>query len=284
MPELSQQSPAAVPGAQELAASEGVRNAEVQGNVHSPSTSTPSPTGEAAPSATQGTPSEVPQEVALINEMTGRNYKTLDEARKGVKETFSYVGTLGQRASIADKIAEKVAAENGVSKEAAIEYLRVIAEAEQGQATPEAQAQGNPAQQSNERVDVPAPGHSAPRTPQDFETQRLAEQVQALTFLRKYPDAEAHLETVKLMSRATGEDYTVAFESRVLPLLTLGKKAAYEVQEAKSTGEAVVSQTAAPEVDHSQEIFQAWANNPKGNVSLMDVLRAKGMTIKASEE
>lgn len=51
--------------------------------------------GENAPSPEGGTDTPSPEETALkqINESSGRNYTTLDEALKGMKETYSFVGS-----------------------------------------------------------------------------------------------------------------------------------------------------------------------------------------------
>ena len=69
--------------------------------VDNPSTVPPEPDvspegGENAPSAPEGgTEAPSPEETALkqINENAGRNYATLDEAFKGMKETYSFVGS-----------------------------------------------------------------------------------------------------------------------------------------------------------------------------------------------
>lgn len=251
-----QQSPTAtVPDAPELSAPEGARNAEVKA-------STPE-TSQTAASQGDGA---IPKELQIINEATGRSYKTLEEAQKGLKETVSYVGTLGQRASLVEKLAKKIAKENNVSEDAALQYVQSLAEAEAAQAE---------AQQASEEPAQAAPANTA-RTPQDYHVQGLQEQLQELQLLRKFPEAEANMNLIKSVAKATGRDFAEIYEKDIKPLVLAGKNQAYESQSAKEGASVVVSSKEAVEPDAYASTFKAFQ---KGKASLRDVLRAKGLLV-----
>lgn len=262
MPEVEQQSPATVPGASELGASEGSRNAGTQGNV-SPDPST-APTS--AQSSAQG---ETSKELELINEVSGRKYATLDEAKKGLKETYTYVGTLGQQAARFDKLAEKIAKENNVAKEVAVQYLEELAAEQQAQET----AAANPVEGTASQPEV------KPNL-QERNTDFLAEKVNELEFLRKYPQAEQHTDVIRTIHRATGKDFAAIYEETIVPLVNQGKKDAYATQESKTSSGTAVGSGEAPVTDTYQEVFDDFAKNPSRE-NLMGVLKAKGLKIVA---
>lgn len=249
-----QQSLETVPGSQELSAPEGVQNAEVQ--------ATP-PTASQPATQAQGD-GVTPPELAVINRATGRNYKSLDEAEKGLKETSSYLGTLGPRASLVEKLAKKVAKENNISEEAALRYISDLATQEQIQ------------QQAEQRE---APQSVAPastvRSPQDYQQQMLQERLNELELLRKFPDAEAHIDLIKRVARADNRDYRDIYEKDVKPLLVAKESGAH--QASKAAASVASSSHEAPAPDEYARVFK---NFQDGKASLMDVLRAKGMRIE----
>ena len=258
-----QQSPiAAVPGASELSATEGARNADVQA-------STPAASQAATPA--QGSGSELSKEVELINRITGRQYKTLEDAEKGVKETYSHVGSLGQKASIVDKLAEKIARENNVSQEAALEYVTQLTQAELAQAE---QAASAPSE------DLAKSAPASAKSPQDFHLQQLQEQLQEERLLRKFPEAEEQLDLIKRVSKADGRDFAEIYEKDIRPLVDLGKKQAYGTQTSKQMASVVTNGQVAGEPDTYTQVFKDFTN---GKASVMDVLKAKGLRVASKE-
>lgn len=255
----TQQSPQAIPEAQELSAAEGSRNAEVQA-------STPPASQSAAPAQDGG---GIPKELEFINRTTGRNYKTLEDAEKGLKETTAYVGTLGQKSAVLDKLAKKIARENNISEEAAVSYVASLAQQEEAAANSVA---------SEAPVEA-APAKTA-RTPQDFQTEMMKEQLNELQLLRKYPEAEAHVDLIKRVARADGRDFAEIYEKDIKPLVGAGKQQAYDSQASKGAASVASSNREAPVPDTYAETFKAFQN---GRASVMDVLKAKGLRISARE-
>lgn len=51
--------------------------------------------GDVAPEEGENVNEGLPQTLKEINEATGRNYSSLDEAKKGMQETYKFVGALG---------------------------------------------------------------------------------------------------------------------------------------------------------------------------------------------
>lgn len=256
----TQQSPKdAVPGAHELSAAEGVRNAEAQNSTSAASqTTTPA----------QGGGEGLPKELEFINKTTGRSYKTLEDAEKGLRETVSYVGTLGQRAAMVDKLAKRIAKENNVSEDAAIQYVSQLIDSGEQQV-----ADAEPQQAARE---VAQP--SVRTTPQDIQYKMLQEQLMEERLLRKFPEAEKHVDLIKRASRADGRDYADIYEKEIKPLMDAGKQQAYANQESKGGAAVASTSREAPPQDPYKQVLEAFK---KGKATTMDLLRAKGMRIEA---
>lgn len=256
------QSPiASVPVAPELSATEGARNAEVQA-------STPETSQTVAP---QGSGVAIPKELELINRATGRQYKTLEDAEAGLRETSSYVGTLGQKAAVVEKLAKKIAAENNVSEEAAIRYVQELAEAEAHNAVVQASEVSQVARESTEK---------SSRTPQDFQTEIMKGELQELKLLRKFPEAESHVDLIRRVSQADGRDYADIYEKDIKPLVLAGRDSAYQSQATKEGASVVSTSREAPPPDEYAKTFKAFQS---GKASVADMLRAKGLRIAPRE-
>jgi hypothetical protein len=251
----SQQSPATVSAPQE---SEGNGNANIQSEVRQESSAVPAS-------------SEVPKELEVINKAAKRQYKTLEEAEKGISETYSYVGTLGQRAAIVDKLAERIASENEVSKEDATKYLELLLEQ-----TPVAQPE-----QSSSRADVPTETKvRVQETLKDYQLQTLSQQVQEEKLLRKFPEAESNMDLIKNIHKATGREFFEIYEKDILPLVEVGKKQAYESQSTKQGASVVTSGATPPPADPYNETFKKFQ---RGQASVIELLKAKGLRIGPKE-
>lgn len=253
-----QQSPKSVPETPELSGSEGARNAEVPSNVQ--------------PEASQSAPAqekdkvETPRELDFINRSTGRQYKTLEEAEKGLKETVGYVGTLGQKASVVEKLVKRIAKEQNVSEDAALQYVQAIAEQQQAASAPQVEETNDDSEAYNPPPQVPPPLY--------YESQKLSQKVNELELLRKHPDAEQHLELIGAISKSTGEDYAQVYEKRIAPLVEVGRKQAYETQDAKAGAAPIRSGKEQPAVDEYGGVFEKFQ---QGKASVVDVLKAKGI-------
>lgn len=70
-----------------------------------PGTSSPEGEENVTPSAEEKSGADAGQAKGMtldeINTMTGRNYKTLEDAQKGIKETYNYVGEAGKKTDAA---------------------------------------------------------------------------------------------------------------------------------------------------------------------------------------
>lgn len=252
------QSPNTIPVAPELSATEGARNAEEQANT--PETSQTNPPVEDGVA--------IPKELELINRATGRQYKTLEDAEKGLKETSSYVGTLGQKSAVVDKLVKKIAKENKVSEEAATRYVQELADAEAAQSA------------VTEASEVPQVAPSNARSPQDFENQVMKEELQSLQLFRKFPEAESQARVIRDIARATGRDYVDIYEKNIKPLVLAGRDSAYNSQAAKEGASVTSSSRESPPPDEYAKTFNAFKT---GRASVADMLRAKGIRIAPKE-
>jgi hypothetical protein len=81
------------------------------------------------------------------------------------------------------------------------------------------------------------------------------------------------------VAKSTGKDFVKAYEEDVLPLINEGKKVAYQTQESK-TGQVAVTSNEPPVIDNYGEVLEGFK---RGKVSVMDVLKAKGLKIIPEE-
>lgn len=116
-----------------------------------------------------------------INDIAGREYKTVDDAKKGIKETFDFVGKAGQSQKLVTEIAGKLGldGEKGV-----MQWLNAFGAGSAPAETPETKSQ--------------------PASKED---------VKDLRFLVDHPDLKEHLTLIKKIASVDGVEYDEAVKS-----------------------------------------------------------------------
>lgn len=89
--------------------------------------------GDVAPEGGENVSEGIPQTLIEINEVTGRNYSSLEEAKRGIQETYKFVGSLGdvkKKAQAYDELqtAKKTANQQQAEQSVKVDKLELLYE------------------------------------------------------------------------------------------------------------------------------------------------------------
>lgn len=167
-------------------------------------------------------------EILFAERTLGREFASVEEAEKAVKNLNSFVGD--QTVSSQRKALEKIASQANMSTNELIEYL-ATQDISTPQATPDESQVAEPAQVRN----VP-----------DMNTQRLV-RVEVNSFLKDTPEAQAVRDQLFAKALASGKPVDEVWAKEFAPLIELGKKSGAKKLQQNIEGQPVRATSVASE-------------------------------------
>lgn len=190
-----------------------------------------------------------PVEAQSGEKLYAGKFKTPEELEKGYEEAHNLINERGRQANLAVSLAQRVAQEQGITEEAAFDYLAGLSKGEM--------------KDLNARVAAEVPTEVTPASRQETmsdpvarsEARRARWETQQDKLLATHPEAASVLDQIELEFMQTGEAPTKIFEKRFLPLIERGKQEAFKSMEKKNAAGISVGVSAMPAPDKEAELF-----------------------------
>lgn len=183
----------------------------------------------------------------------GGKFKTKEEFEAGHRNLEKALEERGFKSNLVDRLIGRIAQEQNVSQDAALEYLSTLSKAELKEMQSEA-----PESQQVDPEDVGKTANALQgKTIQDplarAEVKKIRWELGQDRLLRKYPDAERVLSFIEEEYTLKGEDPVKIYEKKVLPLIEEGKALGGQRREEKQRASVTVGSKPLPPVDDLQE-------------------------------
>jgi len=188
-----------------------------------------------------------PEELVLqkIKEITGREFKSLDEAKTHYKNLESFVGQNPEeykaKAQLMDKVLSKWQ-EAGWSKEEAEAELRKTVEGFGG------------IQQTTETAQNPLIDKEIAKLKKD--QQKIQRELDAKNILEQHPNMKPFIDEIKTLAETKGKSVPKAFTEDFLPLYEKFSLVANQSQRVKETTQISPSETITPPTKQVDQFFQ----------------------------
>lgn len=221
-----------------------------------------------AADVTQAAPTDANKQeetLAFLNEVSKRDFKSVEDARKYLEGLQKLVGDneiAKQRkaAELAQTLIQRVANENGMSFEQAENYLKNLIMEQQAQ--------------SQQGVHAP--------DPQIEERLRRGERAE---FLLNHPEARPFIDKLEDYSRATGQSYSEAYEKLFADIVKdeRARAQAAEAEAQKKEAQVVASTNTAPEKmpDQYNKLMAEYRKTGKQQF-LLDAIKIKNKRVGIS--